>query len=558
MTINQGSLLDNPQDENRAGVASDLPVLSALAFINGLKTYLHVESQPGGGWLVECPLCFSLRQGGLLVSVRQIGQEFVVGCYGCSDEPMLIEGLITAGGAAPLVGKHQWLERELSRGIFERSALLELLGKKLPVPHELRPNPIPQAIHTKEFLALKAPPRVELCGPWLREQTITEVYGWRGAGKSWFCLHLAYCVAAGVDFMRWSVKTPTRVVYVDGEMGLDDMQGRLQKIIESEEKKAGRALDFELYHLSDSNLAQFPDGLPKLSTPEGRALIEAQLSHGPTLLILDNLSILFNSAIENDAESWCEAQDWLISLRRRGHSIIFVHHAGKGGAQRGTSKREDACNNVIALKQPEDHQAEDGAAFTLKFEKSRGVHGPAVSSFDAKLTEDEHGALTWATSTSQSAQMMEIRERRDAGATYREIAKACGVGLATVKRALDKTSPKEPTSSHPVDRSAGGLFRVPPPMKGGAEHQNIQEPGAGTESGTESGTKTQIPLIASTLEAKQRNSSGTESGTRPEQRAEQRAEQSRNSGTAARNTLQEVRRVVPLPVPGVNIEASPG
>jgi len=177
---------------------------------------------------------------------------------------------------------------------------------------------------------VKAPTRVELCGPWVREQTITEVYGWRGSGKSWFCLHLAYCVAAGVGFMRWSVGAPRRVVYVDGEMSLDDMQTRLHSIIESEEKKAGRSLDAELYHLSDSDLETFPDGLPKLSTPEGRALIEAQLTSGPTLLVLDNLSTLFNSAIENDAESWVEAQDWLISLRRRGHSVIFVHHAGRG------------------------------------------------------------------------------------------------------------------------------------------------------------------------------------------------------------------------------------
>jgi hypothetical protein len=555
----------------------------ALEFIKSLEVLpacLRVEPQSTGGWLIECPGCSSYHHGVSLAAINQIGEDLVVRCYGGCEEDALVESLRMAGGAAPLIGAHQWLERERSRG-HERAYLQGMLARLLPLPPELRPNPIPQAIHTKEFLALKAPPRVELCGPWLREQTITEVYGWRGAGKSWFCLHLAYCVAAGVDFMKWSVKTPTRVVYVDGEMGLDDMQDRLQKIIESEEKKAGRALECELYHLSDSNLAQFPDGLPKLSTPEGRALIEAQLSHGPTLLILDNLSILFNSKIENDAESWCEAQDWLISLRRRGHSIIFVHHAGKGGAQRGTSKREDACNNVIALKQPEDHQAEDGAAFTLKFEKSRGVHGPAVSSFDAKLTEDEHGALTWAMSTSRSAQITEIRERRDAGATYREIAKACGVGLATVKRALDKTSPKEPTISHPIDRSspkeptvshsidrsspkeptvshsidrsAGGLFRVPPPIKGGAEHKNIQGPWAGTESGTESGTKTQIPLVVSTVPTNQRNKAGTESGTRPEQRAEQRAEQRPKSGTEA-GTPRELRRVGEL----VSIEASPG
>jgi len=34
-------------------------------------------------------------------------------------------------------------------------------------------------------------------------------------------------------------------------------------------------------------------------------------------------------------------QGWLLVLRRRGISVMVIHHAGKSGLQRGTSRRED-------------------------------------------------------------------------------------------------------------------------------------------------------------------------------------------------------------------------
>ena len=45
-------------------------------------------------------------------------------------------------------------------------------------------------------------------------------------------------------------------------------------------------------------------------------------------------------------------QRWLLSLRRRGKGALLIHHAGKGGQQRGTSRREDVLDTVIALRGP--------------------------------------------------------------------------------------------------------------------------------------------------------------------------------------------------------------
>ena len=56
-------------------------------------------------------------------------------------------------------------------------------------------------------------------------------------------------------------------------------------------------------------------------------------------LILDNLSSLTAALRENDSDSWSPIQQWLLRLRRRGISVLIVHHAGKGGEQRGNADK---------------------------------------------------------------------------------------------------------------------------------------------------------------------------------------------------------------------------
>jgi len=50
----------------------------------------------------------------------------------------------------------------------------------------------------------------------------------------------------------------------------------------------------------------------------------------------------------HDAESWLPVQHWLLRLRRSGKAVIIVHHAGKGRAQRGTSRREPQRTRLLA------------------------------------------------------------------------------------------------------------------------------------------------------------------------------------------------------------------
>jgi putative DNA primase/helicase len=104
------------------------------------------------------------------------------------------------------------------------------------------------------------------------------------------------------------------------------------------------------------------------------------------LLILDNLSTLCTTGSETASDAWVPMQNWLLKLRRRGISVLLIHHAGVNGRQRGTSRREDALDTVIALRRPEDYSPEQGARFEIHFEKLRNrVEGAGAVPFEASL-----------------------------------------------------------------------------------------------------------------------------------------------------------------------------
>ncbi len=126
-------------------------------------------------------------------------------------------------------------------------------------------------------------------------------------------------------------------------------------------------------------------------------------------------------------------QEWLLSLRRRGFSVLLVHHAGKGGNQRGTSKREDCLDTVICLKRPPDYRAEDGARFEVHLEKARGVVGEDAKPFESRL-EVWDGAAAWMTRDIEDRELEQVIELTREGLTVRDIEKETDISRSKVGR----------------------------------------------------------------------------------------------------------------------------
>lgn len=295
---------------------------------------------------------------------------------------------------------------------------------------DLTPAPKIQPLQLDEFLALTVAPRAMLLSPIFPEKGLAMLYAPRGMGKTLLALAMAYAVASGTSVARWTAPSARRVLYIDGEMPLAALQERLSAIVAG---AAARPASADFLMLAAD---YFPDGLPNLATPAGQAAIEGMLD-GVALIVIDNISTLASGGHDNDAESWTPVQGWLLKLRRRGVSVLLVHHAGKGGQQRGTSRREDVLDTVIALRRPSDYCPTDGARFDIHLEKVRGAFGDAVKPFEAKYEADAKGAA-WSTRDLVDADLDRVSLLSKDGLSVRDIAEETGLSKSAVHRLKKK------------------------------------------------------------------------------------------------------------------------
>jgi putative DNA primase/helicase len=234
-----------------------------------------------------------------------------------------------------------------------------------------------QPVGIKDFLALEIPARGMLLSPVLPEKSLAMLYAPRGVGKSWLGLSIGVAVASGGSLLRWQAPSPRRVLVADGEMPLADLQARLNSIL------AGLGVDVPNDRLRILAADNSEAGI-NLGSAEGQQALEPHLD-GVDLLILDNLSTLMTTGSEGASDSWLPMQNWLLRLRRKGISVLIIHHAGVNGRQRGTSRREDALDTVIALRRPANYSAEQGVRFEVHIEKSRTLAGEGALPFEAMV-----------------------------------------------------------------------------------------------------------------------------------------------------------------------------
>jgi putative DNA primase/helicase len=303
------------------------------------------------------------------------------------------------------------------------------LATQTPVIEIYKQPPL-RPLNLAELLALDVKPRAQLLAPLIPEKGLAMLYAQRGIGKTHMALGMGYAIAAGGTFLRWKAPAPRKVLLLDGEMPLIVLQGRLSSIVSGSDVEA-LAENF-LILAADA----FENGLPNLATAAGQAAIEPLLD-SVALLIVDNISTLASNGKDNDAESWSPIQEWLLRLRRRGISVLLIHHAGKGGQQRGTSRREDVLDTVINLRRPSDYNPIEGARFEVHIEKARGAYGDDVKPFEAKLELVDKGA-TWSTRDLADADLARVIDLAEEGLSIRDIAEETGLTKSTVQRMKKK------------------------------------------------------------------------------------------------------------------------
>lgn len=217
-----------------------------------------------------------------------------------------------------------------------------------------------------DFRTIDIPVRPKLLGEWFREADLGFIFAPRGVGKTWFAMDMACRLSTGGKMGEWDAPHPVRILYADGEMPLDLLQDRYRGLCDT---------DGCFHLLSHQDLSDKFGLALNITNPVLQAELTAYcVRESIKVLFLDNLSTLATGMAENDSDDWEKVNPWLLTMRRLGIAVVIVHHAGRNGELRGTSRREDNVFWIISLVDANDSSADPrGARFVSRFTKKRNT-----------------------------------------------------------------------------------------------------------------------------------------------------------------------------------------
>ena len=300
------------------------------------------------------------------------------------------------------IKKVAYQEKQLEAGqeIAGIKSLCEILNVKNTSPlskafDELKPEievdekekpETPQGLTTltlNQFVAKTYPPITYYMYPIISNECLGMIFALPGKGKTLFALELAWRCSQGLDFMDWKFNNmikPPPVLYVEGEMSATQVQDRVSSMVERD-----RGLkDFDLDNFYIAVLKEQPnESYQKLKTPEGRLNVQNSADEiykktgKKPIIFLDNVRFLMGNFNEKEGQDWIDFVLWLATLRAKGYSTYFLHHAVNTGEKASGSGYQDSNLDVnIKLSQPDENSATDHSSdhFTqiqFEFKKMR-------------------------------------------------------------------------------------------------------------------------------------------------------------------------------------------
>ncbi|MGA2223744.1 MAG: AAA family ATPase [Syntrophobacteraceae bacterium] len=289
-------------------------------------------------------------------------------------------------------------------------------------------------LEANDFLCMPIPEKRTFLEPWVQEQSIILITGWRGTGKTWFALFALDAITRGVALGPWKCTQSAPCLYLDGEMAAIDVQNRLKATGISESKPAG------LYIYSDAWASQLNLPRASLLNPEWRdGMKEILLKKEIKLWVIDNIAALTPGIDENSKQEWDPISRWLLDLRFAGISTLLLHHEGKKNEQRGTSAREDVLDISISLQKPPDYKTEDGARFIVRFTKHRIASNYLPLIADTEFQVDTtSGRATYTCKYIKKDNRLEVLKMFNVGKRAKEIAETLKITPGYVSQIKSK------------------------------------------------------------------------------------------------------------------------
>ena len=300
-----------------------------------------------------------------------------------------------------------------------------------------------KSISLKELTIMDIPPRKAIIDPLIMEGSSMEINGGTGIGKTWFTLEMLCSICTGEKFLgKYEIANPRPVYYIDGEMPLDSIRERMNMIM------ARYIYKYKVseipFHISNPLLFK-NNFIPKINdTKITQPMFKDEVKRfsdiyqKPLFICFDNLSCLTDYK-ENDNDDWTSMLDMYTELKHEGHSICHVHHVGKGGHQRGASRKHDALDTVIHLKRPEEYDSSEGAVFNVKFDKHRHFAGEYARSFKCAIKVDDNNKVSWDISDFKDVASEELLTAYCMGLpdiTYTKLEEEFGISKSSIGRTI--------------------------------------------------------------------------------------------------------------------------
>jgi hypothetical protein len=303
-----------------------------------------------------------------------------------------------------------------------------------------------QGLDFNEMVKASVVPRTPLVllngTPMMWSESITELFAWRGTGKTLWAMSLGLHLAAGKSMAGFSIPTAQKVLYVEGELPPSQLKERLEQLSQGLTIPAG---GFTLISKATQPRNKSQESV-SINTEAGRAAIEAKIEEtGATVLILDSIASLAQIDT-NREEHWIPIIEWMVELRCKGICVLYLQQSGKGGEQRGHSVSEDRID--LAIKLTATCNNPKGASFKMTFTKERQgsltplqmtcTHG--VWAIDGRVAEPKKEPSPKPKKKSVSKKQQPILEALQAGEPQRSIAERLNVSLRTVSKLKKETT----------------------------------------------------------------------------------------------------------------------
>ena len=152
--------------------------------------------------------------------------------------------------------------------------------------------------------------------PWLRPQTIIQVHGYSGSGKTMFLQHALYSMAAGQRYFGpFEVMKPARVLYMDFELSQGDLGRRLTDLRQMY-GDAGDLFSVWTPWLEDKEI--------NMRSPAGVREAEGWINYyNPDIVVFDTIRTAWSGMSENSAEEWADINR-LAGALNAGTSVIML------------------------------------------------------------------------------------------------------------------------------------------------------------------------------------------------------------------------------------------